>query len=182
MATFDVFKNEGMELFGEVGAWAFAEWKTLNTTYFGGKNKAGRIIWGSNLKDNSLGYYFVAENLIYLHKNLMRPFYPSNNMKWGILHLNKKLASDVLLHEMIHQMIHQTGGWEGEDSHNNNRFVQEVNRIAKLLGLDVKAEVIKQKKGQEKVSWPNELGYLTLKELSHFPYSSRPYEYYYGRP
>ena len=181
MGTFDELRNAGMELFGEVGAWAFDEWKYLNKTYFYGQNEAGPIIWGSSLQDKSLGYYSVTENLIYLHKNLMRPIYPSNDLKWGIINLNKKLASDVLLHEMIHQMIYQTGGWEGRDSHNNNRFVEEVNRIAKLLGLDVKAKVIKKRKSQEKANWLPELRYLTVKDLFHFPYSSRPDEYYYRR-
>lgn len=179
MEMFAELRNTGTELFGAVGAWVFDEWKDLNKTFFSGKNKSGPIIWGTSLQDESLGYYFVSENLIYLHKNLMRPVYPSNDLKWGIDHLNKTLTRDVLLHEMIHQAIHQTGGWEGQDSHNNHRFVQEVNRIAELLGLDVKARVIKQKKGREKVTRLSQQRYLTLKELYHFPYSSRPGAYYY---
>lgn len=173
------YKKAGVKLFGEVGAWAFDEWKKLNTSFFDGGNKPGEIIWGSTLKGASLGYYSVDENLIYLHKALLRPRYPTNDLKWGIRHLNKKVASDVLLHEMIHQRIHQTGGWEGETSHNNERFVREVNRIAKLLGLDVRAEVIKRKVILDKVTWNVEPGCLSLKELSNFPYSSRSYNYYY---
>ena len=179
MEMFAELRNAGTKLFGAVGTWVFDEWKALNRTYFSGKNQSGPIIWGSSLKDESLGFYAAKENLIYLHKNLRRPVYPSNDLKWGIDHLNKKLTSDVLLHEMIHQTIHQTGGWEGEDSHNNHRFVQEVNRIAKLLGLDVKARVISQKKSREKVTRLSQLRNLTLKELYHFPYFSRPSTYYY---
>jgi hypothetical protein len=181
MATFAEFKKEGIELFGDVGAWAFDEWKILNETFFEGNNKPGAIYWGLTPQNKSLGYYSVTENLIYLNKNLMRPVYPTNALKWGIRHLNKKLARDVLLHEMIHQRIHQTGGWAGETSHNNERFVGEVNRIAKLLGMDVKAEVIKQKISAEKTKWHVEPGCLTLKELYDFPYSSRPNNYYYVR-
>ncbi len=179
MATFDELKKEGIKLFGKVGAWAFDEWQILNTTFFDGKNKAGAIIWGSTLHDKSLGYFHLVENLIYLHKNLMRPVYPTNDLKWGIHHLKKKVASDVLLHEMIHQRIRQTGRWVGETSHNNERFVEEVNRIAKLLGMNIKARFIKQKTIKGKAIWYEETGCLTFKELSEFPYSSRTYNYYY---
>lgn len=179
MTTFDELKKECIKLFGEVGAWAFDEWQILNTTFFDGKNKAGAIIWGSTLHDKSLGYYLVAKNLIYLHKTLVRPVYPTNDLKWGIHHLKKKVASDVLLHEMIHQRVRQTGGWVGETSHNNERFVEEVNRIAKLLCMNIKARIIKQKTIKDKAILYEEPGCLTFKELSEFPYSSRTYNYYY---
>lgn len=179
MTTFAELKKEGVQLFGDFGAWAFDEWKRLNETYFNGKNIVGGIVWGSALKGESMGYYYATENLIYLHKHLMRPVYPTSGIKWEIRHFNKKIASDVLLHEMIHQAIHQTGGWVGETSHNNERYVQEVDRIAKLLGMDVRAKVIKQKMIQDKATWHVEPGCLTLKELYEFPYLSRPYNYYY---
>ncbi len=181
MATFAELKSEGIKLFGGVGAWVFDEWKMLNYTFFDGKNKPGAIIWGSTLHVKSLGYYHVTENLIYLNKNLLRPVYPTNDLKWGIRHLNKRVASDVLLHEMIHQRVRQTGGWVGGTSHNNERFVEEVNRIAKLLGMNIKARIIKQKTIQDKLIWYVEPGCLTLKELSDFPYSSRNYNYYYKK-
>ncbi len=182
MATWVDLKSQGMKRFGEVGAWAFDEWKMLNQNFFYGENKPGAIIWGKTPQGKSLGYYHVSKNLIYLDKNLMRPIYPINDLNWGIQHLNKRIASDVLLHEMIHQRVNQTGGWEGETSHNNERFVDEVNRIAGLLGMDIRAKVIKQATIQDKRIRHNEPGYLTLKELSDFPYSSRTYNYYYGRP
>ncbi|MGB6010748.1 MAG: hypothetical protein WBI57_05720, partial [Desulfobacterales bacterium] len=70
-------------------------------------------------------------------------------------------------------------GWMGETSHNNERFVEEVNRIAKLLGMDMKARVIKPMTVQGKTFRPVEPGCLTLAELIHFPYSSRNCNYYY---
>ena len=179
MATLTDLKRQGMQRFGEVGAWAYDEWNLLNETFFYGENTPGAIIWGSTPQGRSLGYYYVSENLIYLNKNLMRPIYPTPAFNWGIRHLNKRVASDVLLHEMIHQRVNQTGGWVGETSHNNERFVEEVNRIAGLLGLDIKARVIKHTTTQNKRIWHIEPGYLTLKELSDFPYSSRTYSYYY---
>jgi len=84
MATLAELKSQGIKWFGEVGAWACDEWKILNDTFFDGKNKPGAIIWGSTLQGDSLGYYHLSENLIYLHKNLMRPIYPTTDFKWGI--------------------------------------------------------------------------------------------------
>jgi len=133
----------------------------------------------STPNDRSLGYYSATENLICLHKFLMRPTYPTNDLKWRFRHFNKRKAGDVLLHEMIHQRIHQTGGWVGETSHNNERFVEEVNRISKLLGMDIKARVIEPGTGQGKTSCPVEPGCLTLGQLIHFPYASRSCNYYY---
>ena len=179
MAMWAELKRQGVKRFGEAGAWAYDEWKKLNDIFFYGENNPGPIIWGSTPQGKSLGYYYVSKNLIYLHKNLMRPVYPAPAFNWGIRHLNKRVASDVLLHEMIHQRVNQTGGWVGETSHNNKRFVEEVNRIAGVLGIDIKAEVIEKITTRDNPIWQSESGCLTLKELSDFPYSSRSYSYYY---
>lgn len=179
MSTFSELKTEAVKNFGEFGAWVFDEWKTLNETLFYGENTAGEIVWGTTPQDRSLGYYAFNENLIVLHKTLLRPVYPTDGLKRELRHLNKRLVSDVLLHEMIHQRIHQTGGWEGENSHNNMRFVNEVNRIAKLLGIDVKARVIRRHPKPDKPTPSITSGYLNLQALSNFPYSSRSQNYYY---
>jgi hypothetical protein len=81
---------------------------------------------------------------------------------------------------MIHQRVHQTGGWEGENSHNNERFVNEVNRIAKQLNIDINAKVIQWETIHGKTTPCVNSGCLNKKELSNFPYSSRPHNYYYG--
>jgi len=181
MTTFFELKKEGIKKFGEAGAWVYDEWKNLNDIFFHGKNKVGPIVWGLTLQGESLGYYKAAENLIYLHRHLLRPMYPTNDLKWNADHMNKNLASDVLLHEMVHQKIYQTGGWEGETSHNNERFVEEVNRISKLLGLGVKARVLEKKISQGKMKWETNPGYLTKSELFYFPYASRHSSYYRKR-
>ena len=126
-----------------------------------------------------MGYYMADNNLICLNKSLMRPIYPVSFLKWEVCRMNKKIASDVLLHEMIHQSIHQNGGWEGECSHNNEKFVDEVNRIAKLLELNVKARVLNKKIINNRIKWDVEPGYLSYNELYVFPYLSRPDNFYY---
>lgn len=179
MDTFAELKDAGKKRFGDLGAWAFDEWKKLNKTYFNGENSAGQILWGLTPDNRSMGYYSGTDNLIYLHKTMVRPQYPKSTLKMDISDLNRKLASDVLLHEMIHQRIHQTGGWVGDTSHNNERFVGEVNRIAKLLGLNIIAKVIKSKNVDGKLKKYVEPGCLTYKELYEFPYSSRPGDFYH---
>ena len=182
MSTFEEYKMNAVKAFGNFGAWIFDEWKKLNDTFFFGENIVGEIIWGSTPQDRSLGYYSPDKNLIVLHKTLMRPIYPTSNLKWRLRHLNKRKVSDVLLHEMIHQRVHQTGGWAGDNSHNNDQFVNEVNRIAKLLSLDIKAKVIQRKAIHGKATPRVEPGCLNHKELSNFPYSSRAHNYYYEQP
>ena len=181
MSTFSELKIRAIKAFGNFGAWVFDEWKKLNDIFFYGENIVGEIIWGSTPQDRSLGYYSPDENLIVLHKTLMRPVYPTSDLKWEFRHLNKRKARDVLLHEMIHQRVHQRGGWKGENSHNNKQFVNEVNRIAKLLNIDIKAKVIQRETVHDKKLPCVEPRCLNLKELSNFPYSSRNRNYYYGQ-
>ena len=181
MSTFAELKIKAIKSFGNFGAWVFDEWKKLNDAFFYGENIVGEIIWGTTPQDRSLGYYSPAKNLIVLHNTLMRPVYPTSNLKWELRHLNKRKVSDVLLHEMIHQRVHQSGGWEGENSHNNEQFVNEVNRIAKLLGINIRAKVIQRETTHDKKKPGIEPGCLNLKELSNFPYSSRNHNYYYGQ-
>ena len=179
MSTFAELKIKAIKAFGNFGAWVFDEWRQLNDTFFYGENIVGEIIWASTPQDRSLGYYSPHKNLIVLHKTLMRPVYPTTNLKWEFRHFNKRKACDVLLHEMIHQRVHQTGSWKGENSHNNEQFVNEVNRIAKLLGIDIKAKVIQWQTIHGKITPCAKSGCLNIEELSNFPYSSRSQNYYY---
>jgi hypothetical protein len=179
MPAFSQLKIEAARDYGDLGAWVFDEWRRLNDALFYGKNIAGAIIWKATPQNRSLGYYERTGNLIVLHNTLMRPMYPTTGLTWDPRRLNTRLISDVLLHEMIHQKIHQAGGWIGENSHNNERFVYEVNRIANLLGLNVAARVIGSKTFHyKKIPLPSSKC-LTLEELSQFPYFSRSRNYYY---
>jgi hypothetical protein len=179
MPTFAELKNDAAKAFGDFGPWIYDEWKRLNDAFFYGKNIVGAIVWEETPQDRSLGYYDRIGNVIVLHKTLMRPVYPTTGLKWELRRLNTRMVSDVLLHEMIHQRIHQTGGWMGENSHNNERFVNEVNRIANLLGLKITAKVIRSKSFHDKNIPLMESECLSFEELSHFPYLSRSRNYYY---
>ena len=181
MATLTDLQATGIEKYGELGGWAYENWQILNQTYFKGENIPGEIDWVSDAGNPGLGYYSPMENRILLYGGLVRPRYPTPMSKWCLDNLNQRMARDVLIHEMIHQRIHQTGGWEGESSHNNQRFVSEVNRIAGLLGLDVAAKVVQTQWTDGKMRRQVEPGCLTIGEIEHFPYSKRPPMYYYGQ-
>jgi hypothetical protein len=169
-------REAGVAFFGELGAWAYDEWARLNELYFEDRNEAGPIIWGLTPHGAKLGHYNPERNEIVLHTSLVTP---SDGAAWGIRHLGKKYASDVLLHEMMHQRIHQLSlSTRGYSSHNNEAWVNEVNRIAGLMGLEVEARVVRQRRVDGKVKWAPEEGCLSREELAGFPHSVVGEEFY----
>jgi hypothetical protein len=181
MPKFAALKVEAAKTFGDFGIWVYDEWKALNDALFYGENIAGTITWKNLPQDSSLGYYDRTKNHIVLHDTLMRPVYPCPGLKPKLRRSNTRKISDVLLHEMIHQRVHHTGGWTGENSHNNEQFVNEVNRIANFLGLSVKAKVLQSNPFPGRTTPGVESKCLSFKELSHFPYFSRSLSYYYEK-
>lgn len=178
MERFVAFKMTAVQRFGMAGTWSYDQWKRLNEAFFDNGCMVGEIIWEKIMPPKRLGYYAPHSNRIGLSRHLMRPRYPAANiLSWEFRHLNRKLAADILLHEMIHQNIHQTGGWHGENSHNNDRFVHEVNRIAKCMGLPVRAKVIGKADAHGQIR-PTDLAYLSAAALYDFPYSLRNAGYY----
>lgn len=162
--------------FGELGAWAYDEWQRLNELYFEGQNEVGPIIWGLTPHGKNLGHYRASRNEIVLHPSLVSP---SSEQPWRIQNLGKRYASDVLLHEMMHQRIHQLSlATAGYSSHNCQAWCDEVNRIAGLMGLDVRARVVKQRRVDGKVKWMPEDGCLTRDQLAGFPHRVRSADYY----
>ena len=169
-------KAAGEAFFGELGAWSYEEWHRLNDLYFEGQNKVGPIVWGLTPHGAKLGHYRLSRNEIVLHPSLVSP---SDGSAWGIQHLGKRYASDVLLHEMMHQRIHQLSlPTKGYSSHNCQAWCDEVNRISGLMGLDVEARVVRQRRIKGKVQWAPEEGCLSREELAGFPHSVRTEEFY----
>jgi hypothetical protein len=172
---------------GDYGVWAYDTWKEYNRAYFDNALEVGGITWGLTRHGAALGYYAGYRNLIVLHSSLIEP---RSESPWGIENLGYKFAADVLLHEMMHQNIHQH---YSEDSkkplpnrgcHTSKAWVSEVNRMAGMLNLDCKAMVIKQRRvklegeAKSKPRWIAPDGYLEQTELSSFPHSVRPENYY----
>ena len=186
-------KRFGEYCWGKWGSWAYDEWKQHNKTYFEGKLEPGAIIWDLLPHGGSIGLYHPGKSIIKLHAaitgDVREVGYSGNSAKvnpWGIEHacLGERYASDVLLHEMIHAAvyyIHDSWG-SGRSSHNNSVWVAEVNRIAPLLGLKVKASVVRQSgKKETRGKWLSKPGCLSQSELSRFPHSVRGKKYYERR-
>ncbi len=170
--SYDKLKDAAATFFGELGVWAYDTWAELNGQYFMGANEPGPIVWGLTPHGKCLGSYHSNRNQITLHTSLVEP---KTGAPWMIDYMGKLFAKDVLLHEMMHQRIHQYGLEHSSltagnyTSHNCGAWVDEVNRISKLMGVDVHAEVVRQKRVDGKVKWYVPDGCLTVKELASFP-------------
>lgn len=169
--SFDELKRAGTTFFGWFGSWAYDQWLDLNDKYFEGENQVGPIIWGITPYGKSLGSYNPVKNIITLHTSLVQP---SQDAPWNIKKVGEQFARGVLLHEMMHQRIYQFFGTTGEkDSHNNQYWVDEVNRILQILGIkDIGAIKVTQKRvnGRPSRDWVIDAGYLSYKELGQFPH------------
>lgn len=94
--------------------------------------------------------------LISLAENIMR-----DDEKWR----------DVLIHEMLHAALMLA---KRNPDHNKVPWCEEITRITPLLGLPpIKAEPIRQKRIEGRVTWFTEDGYLTRKALASWPQSIR---------
>ena len=93
----------GRFCWGEKGAWIYTEWDRHNKRYFDSKLNPIGIIWQDTTKHGKcLGYIRQGkQRVIGLSMSIIEP---KSEAPWGIdrENLNKKYASDVLLHEMIH--------------------------------------------------------------------------------
>ena len=170
--------------FNGLGGWSYDKWEELNNLYFDGKLDAGAIIWGLTPHGSYLASYSTIDNQITLHTSLVEP---KSDSPWNMGSLlGEKFAEDVLLHEMIHQNLRQIKKYRGKESHNCSEWTEEIVRISKLMGIEIKAKPVKQKRvreigqktGNGKVQWVVEDGHLNRKEISSFPHSIRPNGFY----
>ena len=166
-----------------VGRWTYETWAELNENLWDGELPICGIQWGLTPHGSAHGLWSGSQNTITLHKSLIEP----KGNAWGIAHkMGERYAADVLLHEMMHQYIDVVlgvrDGGESESpsksSHNNPYWVAEVNRIAQLLGLDCKAQVVKQRRVNGRVKWAPRDGAMTMSELGSFPHCVRSGSYY----
>lgn len=160
----DILESAAEILWPSYGAWAYEEWRRLNLLCFGGELSPVGVLWGLTPHGRSQGHYRAEDQTITLHLSLIEN---------GSL-LDKHHASDVLLHEMVHQRISELDmPSTGTSAHNCQAWVSEVNRISPLLGLEVRAAVVRQKRIDGKVRWSPEVGFLSQKELAEWPHSVR---------
>lgn len=167
----------GISDFG-YGVWAYDTWQQLNAQYFDRQLIVGGIFWGLTPHGNSLGFYSSWRNSITLHTSLVKP----SGAAWGIpTLLGERFATDVLLHEMIHQYNYQIDEKSAsEESHNCEAWCAQINRLILLLGIEttLKAEPIRQKRIDKKVTWYTPPDTMTRKQLARFPHCLRANSYY----
>jgi hypothetical protein len=172
-----VLRRAARILWPRWGEWAHDEWKRLNETYFGNELKPCGILFGLTPHGRALAFFSPADRTITLHPSLLDP---KSASPWRLGEmLGERFCSDGLLHEMTHQGIHQRGGRQtGYSSHDCQEWVDEVNRISPLLGLDGRAALVRQRRVRGTVKWVVEPGCLTREMLAEWPHSVRPEGYY----
>lgn len=173
----DTLRAAAAIMWPRFGEWAYETWLSHNYAYFDGELETCGIIWGLTPHGKCMGRF---SGVITLHSSLIE----SHGNPWGArAWLGEQWASDVLLHEMVHQAIHQRTGGNGavlksDSSHSNPHWAAEVDRISPLIGLDVRAMAIRQRRINRTLTRTPDAGYMTLKQLSEWPHSVRPQGYY----
>jgi len=172
-----------------IGRKLYTWWDRFNREHFGRQMEPPGIQFGLTPHGSKLGLWRGRENVIVLHRSLVKP---SGNA-WGFASkLNRRgggkaYCRDVLLHEMVHQYIRTIRGVsydeekdKGTSSHNNPWWVAEITRISPQIGLDVKASVIRQKRVEGSVTWYVPDGHLSMEELSTWPHGITQPAWYTG--
>lgn len=133
---------------------------------------------------------------IILHPSLM----VKGSKAWGPLNpitrrrdenklLGIKYSEHVLLHELMHHanfLDHGVYDSDLDGGHNSQAWIDEINRIAPLLGLNIKAHVCSQRRfkkpgekgpGKRKMAPPDD-SYISWDEVKVFPAKTMPPGYY----
>ncbi len=139
--------------YGKRGVLAYESFDHINSTFFGGQLPTPNIQWLLTPYGHCLGLTGIKESLsvppsVVLHTALLGD--GAANNPWGIDQrcLGVRYAYEVLLHECIHISVHYLlGGYTGPTSHNSPEWIDEVNRIAPMIGLgDVVVAMSKSKR------------------------------------
>ena len=178
--------------YGRAGEWAYEAFDVVNARYFDGRLPTPWIQWAITPHSSCLASTRPrAESLpvVTLHPSLLGSDVTED--PWGIKskYLGPAYAFDVLLHECIHIQVVRVRKYvqaRGETSHNNAAWIEEVNRIAPLLGFDgMKASRSKLKRRGEIVRREVEEGSVPFSAAYTFPQGYREIARdmaYYSRP
>lgn len=159
--------------FGKAGQWVQDTWVSHNEAYFGSRLTPLPILFGLTPHGGCLGHYSHGKSIT-LHTSLLR----RDSDAWQLTGLlGERYASDVLLHEMVHQRLWEIG-YRGAESHECAEWCDEITRISPLIGLDCKAKLIKRKRVDGRQLRIPDAGYMTQAQISTWPHSMRPRNYY----
>ena len=128
--------------YGEKGKWLYNAFEAINREFFDNAIPYPHIVIGLTAHGGCLGWCSSSHGNrspnIVIHPSVFGGTGKPN--PWGLEPewLGKCFAFDILLHECIHASVHyRLGGYAGTgtSSHNNPKWISEVNRIAPLLGF-----------------------------------------------
>ncbi len=126
---------------GAKGRWAYEAFDTINDGYFEGRLPLPVIRWVITPHSACVACCRSSDTpVIGLHPSLLGG--TEKTTPWGISStlLGFPYAFDALLHECMHISVDRIiGRGKGTTSHNCDGWISEVNRIAPLLGLDIRA-------------------------------------------
>lgn len=170
--------------FGEKGRWSYAAYADIKARFFDERLPVPLITWGITPHSKCIGYASAEQTgpVVMLHQSLLGG--TETDAPWGIdpSLLGYGYAHDVLLHELMHVNIRYVldpeGKQRGATSHNSDPWVDEVNRIAPLLGLGAlragRSKLRRVKVDAESIVMRGvEAGCVDFKAVGAFPHSFR---------
>jgi hypothetical protein len=170
------FRDAQRTLWGQAGAWSYDAWHDLNAAYFDDELTYHGVVWGLTPHGGKLGYCEPSERIT-LHSSLVDPR-GTKPWGWESDRFTDRLARDVLLHEMIHAQLFARGNVQRDDRgghHNTPEWCAEIERLTPLLlDIEVKAEPVRPRRIEGKVTRKTNPGHLTRADAAHWPHSVRP--------
>jgi len=195
----DSLRQLARDCYRRWGEFAYAAFDRINKEYFESALPTPLILW-----EITPWGHCIAQNrtptknptgpvVVLLHPGLLggrlNPITtPKEEGPWGLPRWAHgwPFAYDTLLHECIHININvHLGGHKGDESHNCPQWIDEVNRLAPMLGLQgveagrsktrrvpIEGEYTKTGKPATRVVRRSD-GTLTRKEVASFPNSVR---------
>lgn len=127
--------------YGPRGTWLYDAFDAINEAFFGKELPTPLISVEITPHGGCLAWCSSADERpprIAIHPTLFGVREKEDPWRLPEDWLGTRYVFDTLLHEAIHASVHyRLGGWEGlgSSSHNNERWIEEVNRISPMIGL-----------------------------------------------
>jgi hypothetical protein len=131
----------GQTYYGENGLWLCQAFDAINRKLFAGTLPQPLITIEVTRWSRCIGWCWLTEGRpphVVIHPTLFGVGESNNKPPWGLppRWMGRRFVFDALLHECVHISVrHRLGGYEGQSSHNNAKWIAEVNRLCPLIGL-----------------------------------------------
>jgi hypothetical protein len=175
----------GQTYYGDNGLWLCHAFDAINRKLFGGTLPQPLLTIEMTRWSRCLGWCWLKEGRpphVVIHPTLFGVGESNNEPPWGLPQrwMGRRFAFDVLLHECVHISVrYRLGGHDGASSHNNSKWIAEVNRLCPLIGLrgiEAGRQVAKRvrKKGEKKsVVKKVDVGNVPFNAVAWFPFGLR---------